>query len=103
MLRALIAGQRDPERLAALVRGALWRKLDDLVPALTGRFLASHGFLLAQLLDHVEYLERRIATVSAEIGRVCGPFEEAVTLLHTIPGVGCATAEVPVAEKSAST
>lgn len=98
MLRALIAGGRDPERLAALARGSLRHKVDQLVPALTGRFLAAHGFLLAQLLDHVEYLEGQIATVSAEIARMCGPFEEAMALLQMIPGVGRATTEVLVAE-----
>ncbi len=98
MLRALIAGERDPERLAALARGSLRRKIDQLVPALTGRFLASHGFLLTQLLDHIEYLDRQIATVSAEVARLCGPFEEAMALLQMIPGVGRATTEVLVAE-----
>lgn len=98
MLRALIAGEQDPARLAALAKGSLRRKGDQLVPALTGRFLASHGFLLAQILDHVEYLERQIATVSDEVARRCGPFEPAVAVLETIPGVGRATAEVLLAE-----
>lgn len=98
MLRALIAGEREPDRLAALAKGSLHRKGDRLVPALSGRFQQSHGFLLAQILDHVEYLDRQIATVSEEIARHCGPFEEAVALLQTIPGVGRATAEVLLAE-----
>lgn len=98
MLRALIAGERDPDRLAALARGSLRTKLDQLIPALTGRFSDAHGFLLRQLLDHVEYLDRQIATVSAEVARLCGPFEEPLALLETIPGIGRATAEVVLAE-----
>lgn len=98
MLQALIAGERDPARLAALAKGSLRHKTEQLIPTLTGRVLASHGFLLAQLLDHVEYLDRQISTVSDEIARVCGPFDDAVALLSTIPGVGRATAEVILAE-----
>jgi len=98
MLRALVAGERDADRLAALAKGSLRTKLDQLIPALTGRFSDAHGFLLRQLLDHVEYLDRQIATVSAEVARLCGPFEEPLALLETIPGVGRATAEVLLAE-----
>lgn len=98
MLRALITGEHDPQRLAALAKGSLRTKTDQLVPALTGRFRTSHGFVLAQLLDHVEYLDRQLATVSEEIARRCGPFEEAVALVQTIPGVGRVTAEVLLAE-----
>lgn len=98
MLRRLIAGEQDPQRLAALAKGSLRTKGDQLVPALTGRVLASQGFLLRHLLDHVEYIEQEIATVSEEVTRQCGPFEEAVALLQTIPGVGRATAEVLLAE-----
>jgi len=98
MLRALVAGERDADRLAALAKGSLRTKLDQLIPALTGRFSDAHGFLLRQLLDHVEYLDRQIATVSAEVARLCGPFEKPLALLETIPGVGRATAEVLLAE-----
>jgi len=98
MLWALVAGEREPARLAGLARGSLRRKADELMSALTGRFLASHGSLLRQLLDHIESLDRQIATVSVEVAQVCGPFEEAVAVLETIPGVGRATAEVVLAE-----
>lgn len=98
MLRALIVGEREPDRLAGLAKGSLQRKGEALLPALTGRFRPSHGFLLTQLLDHIEYLDRQLATVSEEIARRCGPFEEAVALMQTIPGIGRATAEIILAE-----
>lgn len=98
MMRALIAGERDPVTLAALAKGSLRGKTEELIPALTGRFMAGHGFLLTQILDHIEYLEGRIDAISEEVARLCEPFHEAVDLLMTIPGVGPMTAQVIVAE-----
>jgi transposase len=98
MMRALIAGERDAAKLAELAKGSLRGKTAELLPALTGRFMAGHGFLLAQILDHVEYLEARIDAISEEVARLCEPFHEAVDLLLTIPGVGRLTAETIVAE-----
>lgn len=98
MLRALIGGERDPQKLAELAKGSLRGKMDLLVPAMTGRFLDRHGFLLRQMLDHVDFLESRIHDVSREVERVCLPFREALTLLDSIPGVAQRTAEEMLAE-----
>jgi transposase len=98
MMRALIAGERDPVTLAARAKGSLRGKTEELIPALTGRFMAGHGFLLTQILDHIEYLEGRIDAIGEEVARLCEPFYEAVDLLMTIPGVGPMTAQVIVAE-----
>lgn len=98
MMRALITGERDPHVLATLAKGSLRGKTEELIPALTGRFMVGHGFLLAQILDHIEYLEGQIDVISEEVARLCEPFREAVDLLVTIPGVGRMTAQTIVAE-----
>lgn len=38
ILRALVSGERDPERLAELARGRLRNKIPVLTEALAGRF-----------------------------------------------------------------
>src|SRR5215813_6924439 len=43
MIEALIAGERDPARLAGLAKGRLRAKLDALELACDGRFAASHA------------------------------------------------------------
>ncbi len=98
MVRAMVAGEHDPVRLAGLARGSLRSKVDQLVPALTGYFAATHAFVIEQILDHIEYLEGRIEAIGAEVERRCEPFIEVIELLKTIPGVGPLTAEVIVAE-----
>src|SRR6266511_3520845 len=74
MLRALLAGERDPAALAELARGRLRNKLPELREALRGRFDAHHALLLRLALEHVEQLERSIAALDAEVDRVIAPF-----------------------------
>src|SRR5436189_1468235 len=50
MLDALLAGERDPAKLADLAKGALRRKLPQLQQALLGHVTEHHCFLLRRLL-----------------------------------------------------
>ena len=98
MLRALIAGERDPDILADLSKGVLRKKIPMLREALRGRFREHHATLLRITLDHVEYLEASIATLDGEIDRVMIPFADARDHLDTIIGVGKRVAECIIAE-----
>jgi transposase len=84
--------------LAGLAKGTLRKKIDQLIPSLTGRFLQRHAFLLRQMLDHVEFIDGQIATIDGEVERACAPFEIPLQLLQSTPGVGSRTAQVIVAE-----
>jgi transposase len=61
MIKAMIAGQRDPDELAGLARGSMKAKHDDLVEALDGMFDDHHGELAALLLDQITVLDAKIA------------------------------------------
>lgn len=110
MLRALLAGERDPQVLADLAKGTLRRKVPELQRALRGRFAGHHGVLIGVILDHVEHLEAAIGTLDSQIdtvmdepddgeaGEVVAPFAQARDRLVTIPGVGKRAAEVITAE-----
>lgn len=98
MLEALIEGQASPEQMAELAKGRLREKREVLVKALAGRVKPHHRFVLTELLCQIDSLEETIARFDQEIGDYCRPFEEAVVLLDTIPGVARATAEAIVAE-----
>jgi transposase len=98
MLRALIAGERDPDTLAELARGVLRKKIPTLRLALRGRFREHHATMLRVIVDHVEYLEGAIADLDREIDRVIAPFSEARDRLDTITGVGTRSAECIIAE-----
>lgn len=98
MLAALVEGTTDPEILADLAKGTLRRKLPALRQALAGRFRRHHGFLVSQLLAHLDYLDEAIGTLSTQIEEALAPFAAAARRLDSIPGVSQRTAEVLIAE-----
>jgi len=69
MIRAMIAGERDPRTLAALARGRMKARHDDLVEALDGMFDDHHGELAQMLLDQIAFLDDRISALTARIGQ----------------------------------
>jgi transposase len=97
MMRSLIDGQVDAEALAELAKGKLRAKLPALRKALEGRFTAHHAFLLEHILAHIEALEDDIEAISARVEEQIAPFEPAVQLLRTIPGVERRSVEVIIA------
>jgi transposase len=68
MVEALIAGERDPRRLAELARGRMKAKRAELIEALTGRFDDHHAEIARMLLDQIDALSVQIdrLTVRAE-------------------------------------
>ena len=98
MIRALIAGQEDPDALAELARKRLRQKLPALRTALQGTVTEHHRFLLRLLMSHLDSLEGLILQLNARIEEAMAPFAAEVERLTTIPGVDRRTAEVIVAE-----
>lgn len=98
MLDALLAGETDGTALAGLAKGRLRSKRDDLARALTGRVKAHHRFVLTELLCQIDALDETIDHFDHEIETYCVPFQEAIPLLDTIPGVAQTTAEMIVSE-----
>jgi transposase len=98
ILDALIEGQTDPQTMAQLARGRLRTKREALAQALEGRVKPHHRFVLTELLCQIDNLDETIARFDQQIAAFSAPFQEAVTRLDTIPGVGRETAERILAE-----
>ena len=100
MLEAIIAGNEDPEALAALAKGRLRAKIPDLQRALSGRIRTSHRLLLRLHLEHIDDLTNKVEELNEEIDRLMLPFDEDEQLrrLDDIPGVGREVAQVIIAE-----
>ena len=98
MLDALIAGVRDPAKLAGMARTRMRPKIPELRLALEGRFSEHHALMLEMHLAHVDHLTASIGRIDDQVDEVMSPFGDEAQRLQTIPGVGKRTAEVIVAE-----
>ena len=121
MIEALIAGERDPQVLAAMAKGKLKVKHAALVEALTGRFDDHHAELARILLDQVDALTVQIETLTARTDQAIsaipaaqapapgagpdgGAPDEATTplgavaRLDEVAGIGVRAAQVIIAE-----
>jgi len=98
MLNAIIAGETDPIRLAALAHPGVKSPQAKLQEALRGRVTAHHRFLLKLHLGQIDQLDGAIATIDSEIEAHLAPFRTAVELVSTIPGVGALSAQVIISE-----
>src|SRR5207245_5702604 len=61
MLKAIVAGESDPQRLAALAQGTARKKTADLREALRGHITAHHRTMLKLHLDVINALERTLS------------------------------------------
>src|SRR5204863_3191941 len=90
MIEALIAGERDPRKLADLARGKMKAKRAALIEALTGRFDDHHAELARMLLDQIDAL-------SAQIGKLTTRIEELIAAIPAAQGVDADGATGPAA------
>jgi transposase len=98
MIEALIAGQTDPETLAALAHRRIRATAAELEAALRGRVTDHHRFMLRLHLNHLDAVDAAIASIDKEVGANVEPFRIAIEMLTTIPGIGSLAAEVLVSE-----
>jgi transposase len=98
ILKAMIAGETNPIKLAELGSTRLKCPRAELTAALDGRVTAHHRFLIARHLSLIGELERHIAAFDARIEKLLRPLRDAVAQLITIPGVSKVSAQVILAE-----
>jgi transposase len=98
ILDALLAGQTDPQVLAALAKGQLRKKTEQWQKALVGTLRPHHRILVVELLSQIDCLEEAIARLDSEISTMRQPFEAELAQLDSIPGVSQRSAEVRIAE-----
>ena len=101
MLEALVAGERDPEKLAELAKKRLRIKISQLTEALRGRFNDHHAFIVRVHLDLIDSHTRAITEIAQQIEVTMIPFASARDLLITIPGISITVVDVIVAETGA--
>lgn len=98
ILRGLIEGETDPERLLELAQGRLKAPRQRLLEGLQGTVTPHHRFLLRLHLDHIEGIERSMAEIEKQIEEQIAPFQEQILRLKEIPGISDLVAWTLLAE-----
>jgi transposase len=104
MLRALAEDEQDLDRIVAQADRQLDGKREQLRKAVNGRLTDAQRYVLGEVLDRYEEVDRAIARVSERIREEVGtqqqdPFvAEAIRLLDEVTGVGERVAEVIISE-----
>jgi transposase len=100
ILEDLVAGQRDPQVLAAHAKGKLRQKIPELTAALNGAF-GHHHALTRLYLDQIDIYSMRVRTLTETLELLMDPFRQTREALCTIPGVSGLVADVIIAETGA--
>ncbi len=108
ILRALLDGETNPERLSLLAHRTVQASKEDIAEALRGELTKAQQVALRIHLDTIESIEAGIDTLEKELGSQQSEHREVLERLSTIPGVGvCAAQQIlseigPTAEAFAS-
>src|SRR5262249_31499425 len=98
MIEALIAGEKDPAKLARLAHPRVKASQESLRQALRGRVTKSHRFLLRLHLRQVDAIDAAIAEIDREVEAGITPFRNAVEQLSAVPGIKSLAAQTILSE-----
>ncbi len=98
IIDALIAGESDPAKLAALAHPGIRSPQNKLREALSGRIRRHHRFMLRLHLQQIAALDAAIAEIDREVDANLAPFRTGVELLTSIPGISTLSAQVILSE-----
>lgn len=100
MLRAMLDGETDPEKLAELALGRLRGKIPQLQLALEGNCSEHHRYVLRRLMSQLSYLEGQSDDFSRRIGQEMAKLlpAEKQQRLDAIPGIDRISIENVIAE-----
>jgi transposase len=98
MLKAIIGGETDPDRLAGLGGPRLAAPRAALRDTLHGRIRDHHRFLLGHHLATIEQLEATITAFDARIEAALAPFRDTIERLKEIPGLSETSVQILLAE-----
>lgn len=98
ILKAIVEGETNPEKLAELAQGTARKKRSELIEALRGRVTEHHRRLLKLHLGLIDTLQVAMKEVDDSVGKTLEPIQARAQLLTTMPGVSDIAASVIVAE-----
>ena len=98
MIKAISDGVEDSAVLAAMAKGMMRSKTDELTRALNGLVAPHQKMILKAMLDHIEQLSKLIDDLDKEIEKRMSKDVELIEALDGITGVGKVSAQTIIAE-----
>lgn len=98
IIEALITGGVNEDNIDTLLLGSLRAKRDDLLKYCDAFLSPLQKKLIRAILDHIDDMTRRINDIDDIVEGQMKAYEEAISLLQELPGVGKRSAEVILAE-----
>jgi transposase len=99
LLEKIIANEEpDSEEVAQMIHGRLLPKLDQIMRSIEGVTTLLQRKLIAQIVDHIDDMTRRIADMDDLIKGYMEQYEAAITAIDELPGIARRSAEVIIAE-----
>jgi transposase len=87
MLAAIIQGESDGQKLAALADPRVKAPRAQIAEAMEGHATAHHRFMISLHLGLIQALDQEVTGLESRIGDVVAPFRRVMGHLCTIPGV----------------
>lgn len=99
LLEKIIANEMpDSDEVSRMIHSRMRPKLDQLMEAIDGITTPLQRRLLAQIIDHIDDLNRRIAVLDEMVKGYMAEYEAAIAAIDEIPGIARRSAEVILAE-----
>lgn len=81
-----------------MIHGRLRSKLNQIMEAIDGITTPLQRKLLAQIIDHIDDLSRRVFALDEMVAGYMAEYETAIEAIDELPGIGRRSAEVILAE-----
>lgn len=78
----------DPEHCSSLLQRSLKKKADTVIESIEGyQMTQEQKERILMVRSHLEFVQQSIVTLDEKLDKMVAPYESAITLLRTIPGV----------------
>ena len=99
LLEKIIANEiPNSEEVSKMINSRMLPKLDQLMEAMDGITTPLQRKLLAQIIDHIDDLNRRISALDDMVKDYMTEYEAAIAAIDELPGIARRSAEVILAE-----
>jgi len=99
LLAKIVANENpDPDEVAELIHSSMHSKLDQIMQSIEGITTQLQRRLIAQIVDHIDDMTKRIADMDEMIKGYMEQYETAIKAVDELPGIARRSAEVIISE-----